>query len=374
MTIFEVNIRKDTGRKRLSESVFAYLNRSAKPGNAMSRNLIEEWLAHVPQSERVDLCARFRSGDNVNFGTAFQELFLHEFLLRQKCQIEVHPTIGGISKRPDFLIQEPDGVSFILEARTSTDVAGGPKSHPRGDRVRDFLREMTLDGYKLGIDELAVGAQDLPQRPFQKHILDAISAKAGTDIIAIPAYSTPDGWKIRLTAFSSARYGSGQRTTLMQELWSRTWTGPSYPLREALNKKAGKYGQLAVPYVIAINSADVMLTDQDFEATLFGVRPGITIAGMTDELARGFWGTERAPAHRRVSAVLFTKNLWPATVLLGQVYVCLYLNPWADRQYEGLLTHLPTFRFESGRQCETPATPWYELMNMQPLSDSSAWD
>ena len=71
-----------------------------------------------------------------------------------------------------------------------------------------------------------------------------------------------------------------------------------YPLREALNKKAGKYGRLAVPHVIAINSVDVMLSDQDFEASLFGVRPGITIAGMTDELARGFWGTERVPTAR----------------------------------------------------------------------------
>ena len=54
---------------------------------------------------------------------------------------------------------------------------------------------MTLDGYKLGIDELTVGAQDLRQRPFQKHILDAISAKAGTNIIAIPPIRPPMGGK-----------------------------------------------------------------------------------------------------------------------------------------------------------------------------------
>jgi hypothetical protein len=84
-----------------------------------------------------------------------------------------------------------------------------------------------------------------------------------------------------------------------------------------------------MPYVIAVNAADVMLTDRDFEETLFGVRPGITISGMTHKLARGFWGTENGPQHQRVSAVLFTKDLWPATVLMGQVYACVYLNPWA---------------------------------------------
>ena len=95
---------------------------------------------------------------------------------------------------------------------------------------------------------------------------------------------------------------------------------------------------------------------------------------MTDELARGFWGTESAPNHRRVSAVLFTKNLWPATVLMGQVYACLYLNPWAERPYAGLLTELPTFRFENREVREYPGRPWHELMNLEPLADTSLWD
>ena len=160
----------------------------------------------------------------------------------------------------------------------------------------------------------------------------------------------------------------------MQESWSKTWTGPSYPLRDALKRKAGKYGTLLVPYIIAVNSADPMLTDRDFEEMLFGVRPGVIIAGMTKDLARGFWGTASAPNHQRVSAVLFTNNLWPATVLKGQVYACLWLNPWAARPYNGLLTSLPTFRFENGEARECPGRNWHELMDFLPLKDSSLWN
>jgi hypothetical protein len=376
VTVFDVNAQTDTGGKILLESVFTYLNRSAKRVSAASRNLIEEWLFHVPKSEHDEFCARFRSGDNIQFGTAFQELFLHEFLRRQNCTLVLHPSISGSSKRPDFLVRPPLGDEFILEARTSTDVASGPESHPRGNRVREFLRQMKLNGYSLGIDELTVGTSDLPQKALGKHVVDAIAAHSGSHgPVRIPDYSTADGWRIRLTAFSSSRHGSiSHSTTVMQEAWGRTWNGPSYPLRDALKKKAGKYGKLAMPYVIAVNSADVMLTQRDFEETLFGVRPGITIAGMTDELARGFWGTERAPNHQRVSAALFTKNLWPATVLMGQVYACLYLNPWAEWPYEGLLTQLPTFRFENGEARECPGRPWHELINLQPITDSSFWD
>lgn len=374
--VFDVKAQTDTGRKDLSESVFDYLNRSAMRGNAASRDLIEKWLYHVPKSEQAGLRSRFRSGDNVKFGTAFQELFLHEFLRCQKCTLDFHPSIPERFKTPDFLVHQPGGESFILEACTSTDIASGPESSPRGDRVRDFLRHMKLDGYRLGIDELTVGDSDLPQQPLRRHIVYAIATNSGDGdhTIMIPAYSTLDNWRIRLTAFSTACYGSPRSATVMQEAWGRSWTRPFYPLRGALKKKAGRYGRPLMPYVIAVNSADGILTDRDFEETLFGVQPGIATVGMTEQLARGFWGTESTPKNQRVSAVLFTKNLWPATVLMGQVYACLYLNPWADQPYEGLLTELPTFRFEDGKAREYPGKSWHGLMNMQPKLDASLWE
>lgn len=376
MNVFDFDVQRDNDRKNLTESLFAYLNRSTKPGSCASRALIEDWLRNVPTSEHAEFRARFRSGDNIQFGTAFQELFLHEFLRRQDCVLDFHPAIPGTPKHPDLLVRSASGKTFILEARISTDVASGPESNPRADRIRDFLRQLKLDGYKLGIDELTAGTSDLPQKALRKHIVDALAADPGNDdgIVRIEPYSTEDGWEIRLTAFSSGRYGSSSSTTVIQEGWGRTWTGPSYPLRDALKKKAGKYGALSMPYVIAVNSADVMLTGRDFEETLFGVRPGITIAGMTPRLARGFWGSEAAPAHRRVSAVLFTKNLWPATVLMGQMYCCLWLNPWAERPYDGLLAELPAFRLEESKVRERPGRPWHELMGLEPLSDSSLWD
>lgn len=87
---------------------------------------MEEWLRLVPISEQGEFCSRFRSGDNIQFGTAFQELCLHEFLRRQNCTLDFHPSIPGNSKRPDFLVRPPSGDRFILEARTSTDVATDP--------------------------------------------------------------------------------------------------------------------------------------------------------------------------------------------------------------------------------------------------------
>jgi hypothetical protein len=59
---------------------------------------------------------------------------------------------------------------------------------------------------------------------------------------------------------------------------------------------------------------------------------------------------------------------------MGQVYCCLWLNPWAERPYKGLLAELPTVRFENGEAREHPGKPWHELMNMELVRDSSIWD
>lgn len=372
--IFDTVPRTDVSGKLRTESTFAYLNRSARPGSAASRALLETWLSRVPAAEHADCCSRFRSGDNVQFTSALQELTLHELLRRQGCKLRFHPNVPGTTKQPDFNVRQPKGPQFLLEACTSTEIASGPESSPRADRIRDFLQGLDLQGYLLGIDELKEGSKDLQQKLLARHIDDGIKAAAAgyaDKSISIPLLTTADGWRIELTAFPTARYGT-RTGTVMQEAWGRTWDGPSYPLRDSLKKKAGRYGnQLAMPYVIAVNSSDVMLTDRDFEETLFGARPDIVVTD--SRLKRGFWGTANAPNHRRVSAVLFTKNLCEPTLLMGQVYACLYLNPWPEQPYEGVLTKLPTFRFEDGILREHAGAPLHKLLKLR-LLDSALWN
>jgi len=359
-------------RKMRTESTFSYLNRSARRGSAASRALIETWLYRTPAAEHADFRSRFRCGNDLQFTSALQELTLHELLRRQGCELRFHPNVPGTTKRPDYYVRQPGGSEFLLEACTSAEISRGPESSPRADRIRDFLQGLDLPGYLIAIDELTEGRRDLPQRLLAKHISDGIKATPADCAkgISIPLLTTTDGWRIKLTAYPSARYGTRQGT-VMQEAWSHTWTGPSYPLRDALRRKGGRYGrQLAVPYVIAVNSSDVMLTHRDFEETLFGARPE---AGITDtSLSRGFWGTATCPNHRRVSAVLFTKNLCEPTLLMGQVYACLYLNPWADQPYEGVLARLPTFRVESDALRERAGTPLHRLLKLR-LRDSAMW-
>jgi hypothetical protein len=125
-----------------------------------------------------------------------------------------------------------------------------------------------------------------------------------------------------------------------------------------------------MPYVIAVNSSDMMHGYRDFQGTLFGSPPQFAAPGSPPDI--GFWGTAAAPKHTRVSAVLFTTNLCAPTVLMGQVYACLYLNPYSSQPYDGVLAKLRTFRLENGEVREYPGAPLHNLLKLR-LRDSALW-
>jgi hypothetical protein len=370
--IFDDVRRTDLARKKFTESTFAYLNRSGRHGSIESRALLESWLSGVPATEHVELCARFRSGKDGQFTSALQELTLHELLRRQGCRVDFHPNLPGASKQPDFVVREPRGSEFILEACTSIKVESGPDRGTRAYRIREFLHSLDLPNHLIAIDELTQGSADLSQKTLRRHINEGIKAgvPGGLDgSISVPLLETPDGWRVEITAYARSKYGD-RSTTVMQEAWHRTWDGPTYPLRVALEKNASRYVLLSMPYVVAINSSDVMHFHREFQDTLFGSQPKSAAPGSARD--SGFWGNSTVPKHTRVSAVLFTTNLCEPTLLMGQVYACLYLNPWARQPYDGVLANLPAFRFENGEVREQSGQRLHTLLKLR-LRDSTLW-
>jgi len=145
------------------------------------------------------------------------------------------------------------------------------------------------------------------------------------------------------------------------EAWSGNATAAALALVASLRKKGGRYGdKLGLPFVVALNSFDVMCTEHDFDRVLFGDRPDSAMIRPQS----GFWGTPATPLFRRVSAVLFTKNLWPETILLGQVQACLYFNPWAHLPYQGVLSALDSVEYVDGVLKRKAGAPLHELLGV----------
>ena len=367
-SIFPNRIRADGTRKKPNEAHYDFLKRWSGPGAEKTRSLMENWALDLSDSEFVFLLPRLKSRSAKSyedFSTAFQELFLHQLLLRLGCNAENHPEVAGSTKFPDFEVSQPSGGRFLLEARTSFKESTGPIRDARSEVARDFLRNLDV-GFEFGIGKLVPGTDSLPQKALKQHILKALTGTSDKtdDVIPIPDF-TQRGWQIQLTGHkveSRSSHGS-----ILFEAWGGTWSGPDFPLFKALKEKGSRYGNdHQMPFVIALDSADTVHTESDFYDSLFGAPRDAYVGGVppTNRLSRGYWGTAGNPQHQQVSAVLFTVNLGPQPVMRGTVQPWLYLNPWATHPYEGVLTKLRTGRFVDSTIVFSSGPSLNEILNV----------
>jgi hypothetical protein len=92
-------------------------------------------------------------------------------------------------------------------------------------------------------------------------------------------------------------------------------------IRNAIDRKASKYGRPQTPFVIALNVfGDRLVDDSDIINALYGKGTSESIRGRRD----GFWNATRGT---RVSAVLVSRGVVPA--INHDSELDLYLNPWA---------------------------------------------
>ena len=121
MILFEDRERSDTDYAAYTEPHYAYLNRSARPAFDSIRRLIEDWLAEYPSSHRAELVARLKTTNDVQFQSAFFELYLHHLFRFAGAKVTVHPYRGRGKRRPDFRVLFPNGQPFLVEAVTVTE-------------------------------------------------------------------------------------------------------------------------------------------------------------------------------------------------------------------------------------------------------------
>jgi hypothetical protein len=130
----------------------------------------------------------------------------------------------------------------------------------------------------------------------------------------------------------------------------------STPIKDAIVDKAGRYGDLDLPYVIAVNSLDEKSVDRiDVMDALCGKETFVLSSSPSGAIGEpqmkrrpnGAWTGKSGPRYRRVSAVLLAIRVTPWTI--GSAGVLLIHNPWAHRPYDCELTQLPQGVAKEGR-------------------------
>ncbi|HAZ07154.1 MAG TPA: hypothetical protein DCZ01_01225 [Elusimicrobia bacterium] len=345
MKLFDDVERTFTGHARRSETTFNFLNRSARPDFAATRDAVEALFADFPESAKADVRARFRSPNEAHSG-AFFELFLHAVLRKSGYEVALHPSAGAPNtRRVDFQI-EANGKSLFIEARTLTT----PQETSLRERllapILDAIDEIESPDFFLHVEIEGNLQKAIAIAPIKKYLvawlksLDYDKVKAETSGEGGHRNCPTTKWEqagciLEFTAWPKGTARGKPGRAIGMEFGGVFWNNTGQRLRKILSAKARRYGKMNTPYIIAVNVLDGFMDDECALEALYGqeaVQFRTYTNGRRESQAirqlNGLWRQHSGPRYTRVSAVLIVSRLRPWC--MPQSRLTLYMNPWAE--------------------------------------------
>lgn len=346
MTLFNTKPRDYNGPKLNAESDYAYLERSARLEVGKAREFLETCLGSYPESDKAELIARIQSRNDIHFKSATFELLLYTALTKLGMKLEPHPVLpNGRTTRPDFLVTTPEHKQFYLEAVLTSELDGGdPAKEAIKASTLDYLADQRHENFMISLESEGNPVTQPSGRNLWNAIrsfldklnpdqIQSIIDKEGFD--AAPAILwIHEGWELTIRPIPLILERRGQARILIgihagEGALIDTWS----PIRDTVKRKAGKYGQLDIPLVVAVNSSGFHLDRIDEMQALYGQEQFIFSAVQPDappkmeRASNGLWRGPTGAQYARISAVWIFKDMGLYT--LAKRPQTIYLNPWA---------------------------------------------
>ncbi len=345
MGLFSDIERTVTDGRSVGEAVWAVLDRSPRPEFSRVRTVLEEWFGAYPRAEREQLRRRLKSRRDHNFNSAFFELYLHAFLMREGFEVEVPRSTRKCKTIYDFTVRREGELAFKLEAKC----VEPEKEHSSQDRyfrqVHNALQDVDSPSLAFG---LTVEGQFAVQPPYRKiarefgsWLRESTSSvvallKEGRGHSKLPFFQTEEaGALLRATPIYLRSPDCESNNSIVIWFPVLRWPQTDRKLRKGLKNKASKYGKMSVPYVVAASVGEIcddvgiqnaLLGDEGF---MFGGGPAGPQTGAVAYRERnGFWWGPDGAQNTRVSAVFIVSELFPWSVSAQEPVV--YHNPWAQ--------------------------------------------
>jgi hypothetical protein len=275
-TLFDDFPRLDKGPSDRSESTFEYLNRSARSDVALIRDLLEDWFSRLPPNAQPELHARFRSADDRQYLGAFFELYLHQLFLRLGMTVERQT-------RPDFRIFKDNEPVFYLEAVLAAPSNADVSTEKIKNRIYDALNQRLNSPNFLIAIQRAKGAStiDPPIKPLIRLLEERLNSLDPDAVArqmeqggwrALPFWTWQhEEWEISFRAIPKLPQMRGKPGVRPVGSYMKSgWVEPQEGIRGAIRKKATKYGELDLPYIIAVNALEEFVEQDAAVEALFG--------------------------------------------------------------------------------------------------------
>ena len=328
------------------EPTWAFLERVDDEGFDRVRRAMNAWFARYPPTKAADLRGRFESKDDIEFHSAWFELYLHELHRRLSYDVTAEPAMPDTPTRPDFLVAR-DGAAFFLEATIVGDRRTAGRTR-RIARVTAAINRVRSPNFTLDVEIESEGRDAPPMRDVRRRLERWLA--------------TRDWQDVRAAQEQGFNYDALPTTTASAGDWSftfRAWPRPpedrgandgraihAYPsdggvfdhagtLLERLEQKADKYGEPAFPVIIAVRLDRLSADIADIRAALMGpsigrvnpANPGRTVS--TGRHGTGMFRHESGRwRNRHVAGVLFWDlELRPWSVARRAPTLWLHLQP-----------------------------------------------
>jgi len=384
--LFDERSRTKTGPKTDSEPTFDYYNRSARPAVRTLRETLERWFERYPSEERKNLRERFRSLKEANHLGAFFELYVHELFACIGFELAAHPPTQTTS-HPDFLARSSGEAKFYIEAT----ISGLPSETEQGEKARmgvvyDAINSIESPNFFLQLDIAGAPNTPPPTKELRRDLTQWL-ASLSPDHIAqlylenrqseIPRLNwTHDGWNLLFKPRPKSpqlRGRPGVRPIGIR-MPEGGWLNTGFEIRQSIEAKCKKYGELGLPLIVAVNYIGFHCGDADVMDALYGQESVVVTlgdGGYTERNQRkpnGVWRGKAGPRNTPVSGVLIANQLNPWG--MASETPELFHNPWASRPLSPSLLCLPqciadldagSVRHEAGQQAGELLgipTPW----------------
>ena len=340
--LFDGDDRTDVTPGSHQESTFEFLNRIAGGYWEHPRSLMQEWLDHIQDdTDYTDLRQRFRSRDDEQFRSAYLELYLHESLIRAGYVVTIHPSVNGTTTRPDFLV-ERDGKRMYIEAIAPGSSPSAKAAAQRRAVLFDTVNRLDDPNFMLWLDDLVEGANQPPAARLRADLrrwLAELDPDAPWDLESAPSHQWQhDGWSVTFKPMPKKPEARGRRANNRAiGVYGHTgvdWIDDAPAIRKALTTKHHEYGDLDVPFVIAVGT---YIHDRDRWHTtnaMYGAAAIEVSEGPDGEMATreirqrdGYFGVPPGWRHRNVSGVLLVNQLMPYYLQRAEVTLWRHPNP-----------------------------------------------
>ena len=320
-------------------------------------NVYGSWYERYPQYARASL------NQSSWFDGTWFELLIHELLTQLGFEVEVKD-IDSLRRSPDFLARKNDRRCYVEV--TTVDPEGNPlRVDPNlKEAIRklntlhssDFQIALTIEGK---IDR-TLSERELDES-FGRLLNENDPVMVQRQVCTMGEWAAPqteikgDDWILRgrLRPIPTTEEQSDRPRQLIVGLSGISEGDGSGMVRKAVVKKAGHYGRLDAPLIVAVNVLDSRFDREAEMATLFGeeqIEYFPDHAEVPDRLVRkpdGVWvkgGYQ--PRYTRLAGVLFFHSFFPWS---PGGSVCLYVNPYLDNpDLPQALYRLPHVKREDG--------------------------